>query len=162
MEKEYQGYFADCYVLVPYRTKGFIHSFLDHFIPDWVESAEEYEIPQYSGDPIAVFESASGLIDYLVKKPDEHHSIYWRNTGKSEIRGAMCFFTNDGYVIAGLYCETTFPDTTIEDNLLFDLKKFCKSDSGFITYEEPPPQNAIDFLKRVKATNNESERRKKQ
>ena len=152
MKKEYEGYFADCYVLVPHRTREFIDSFLNNFIPNRIESAEEYEIPQYANNPIAIFKSASELIDYLVEKTNEIHTIYWHNMDKSEIRGAMCFFTNDGYVIAGLYSETTFPDTTIEDNLLYDLKNFCKSNNGFITYEEPAPHNATDFLKRMSFT----------
>ena len=45
---EYRNYYADCYVLTENRTKEFISSFLDKFLPHRKESASEYEVPQYA------------------------------------------------------------------------------------------------------------------
>ena len=62
----------------------------------------------------------------------------------------MCFFTDDGQVIVGLSCQTKYPDTSIEDNYLKDLKNFCKSERGYVTYEEPATHNTTEFIERVK------------
>ena len=129
---DYEGYYADCYVLTNKRTKHFIQSFLNKFIPDRQEQADEYEIPQYSDNPSMIYKTADELIDHLEKNVTVVHTIYWSNNNKSEIKGAMCFFTNDGQTILGMSCETKYPDTTIEDNCLKDLMNFCDSTQGLI------------------------------
>jgi hypothetical protein len=147
---EYTGYFADCYVLTDKRSKNFIHSFLDRFIPNRQENAEEYEVPQYADRPTVIYKTADQLIEHLVNNKNDVHTIYWTNTTQSDIRGAMCFFTNDGQLIVGLYCSTKSPDTTIENKYLEKLQEFCQSKSSYIAYEEPPPQNTLEFLEKVK------------
>ncbi len=149
--KEHAGYFADCYVLTDRRTKDFIYSFLDNFIPNRQETADEYEIPQYSNKPTTVYKTADQLIDFLVINKSKIHTVYWTNITESEIKGAMCFFTKDEHLIVGLYCSTDSPDTTIEDIYLEKLQEFCQTKNGYITYEEPAPQDTADFLEKVKA-----------
>ncbi len=149
-KNEYHGYFADCYVLTNKRTKQFIYSYLNNYIPNRHETANEYEFPQNSDNSTIIFRTAEELIDHLEKNKNDIHTIYWSNNDKSEIRGAMCFFTNDGQLIAGLYCETKSPDTTIEERHFMDLKNFCDSDIGYIDYEEPASHDTIEFLKKVK------------
>ena len=146
------GYYADCYILSEKRTSEFIQTFLDKFIPNRHESADEYEIPQYSDEPKVLFRSAVELMDYLSINKNEVHTVYWANNDKGDIKGAMCFFTNDGQVILGLYCDTMYPDTSIEDNVFADLTSFCESSNGYITYEEPTTHNTTEFLERVKST----------
>ena len=146
------GYYADCYILSEKRTSEFIQTFLDKFIPNRHESADEYEIPQYSDEPKVLFRSAVELMDYLSINKNEVHTVYWTNNDKGDIKGAMCFFTNDGQVILGLYCDTMYPDTSIEDNVFADLTSFCESSNGYITYEEPTTHNTTEFLERVKST----------
>jgi hypothetical protein len=150
---EYQGYFADCYVLTNERTKQFIYSYLDNFIPNRQETADEYQFPEYTDNPTTIFKTADELIDHLEKSQNDIHTIYWSNKDKSEIRGAMCFFTNDGRLIAGLYCETKCPDTTIEERHFKALQKFCKSNIGYITYEDPAPHDTMKFLEQIEKDN---------
>jgi hypothetical protein len=150
------GPYADCYVLSNNRTKEFIYSFIDHFIPQREETADEYEIPQYSDSPVIVHKTADELIDYLVQNKNEIHTLYWRNIIEQDINGAMCFFTNDGNVILGLYCVTTSFDSVIENTCLQHLKSFCKSSDGYIAYEQPADHTTIEFLKKVNAFNAQS------
>ena len=152
-KEQYEGYFADCYVLTNKRTKEFIFSFLDNFIPNRKESADEYEIPQYAENPNFIFKTDVEIIDYLTENRHEIHTIYWANNDLSEIRGAMCFFTNDEQLIVGLYCETNFPDTTIEQKYFNLLQNYCESNNAYITYEEPTMHNSIEFLERMKLFN---------
>lgn len=150
---EKKGYYADCYVLSETRTSAFIFSFLDRFLPNRQESADEYEVPQYSDTPKVLFKTAVELIDYLTINKHEVHTIYWSNVDKADVKGAMCFFTNTGQLIIGIYCDTMYPDTTIEDKVLADLKSFCGNSNGYITYEEPATHDTTKFLERVKSAN---------
>lgn len=148
-QTEYKEYFADCYVLSENRSEKFIQLFLDKFIPNRKELSNEYEIPQYSDNPIITFNNATCLIDYLTAYKNVKHIIYWKNNEKSKLKGAMCFFTEDNQVIFGIYCNTAFPDKSIESDYLNKLKEFCNSNIGYFTYEEPAPDNVSDFLKRA-------------
>lgn len=148
--KEKKEYYADCYVLSEKRSAAFIYSFLDKFLPHRKEDADEYEVPQYADKPEIVLKTAVELIDYLTLNHEEIYSIYWSNAENAEIKGVMCFFTNNGHLILGIYCDTMFPDTTIEDNVFEDLKKFCGNSDGYVTYEEPATQDTNEFIERVK------------
>lgn len=136
--EEYQGYFADCYVLTDRRTESFIHEFLDHFVPEGRETADEYEVLQYADNPVENFKTAREAVKFLVENGSVKHSLYWANPVKSELRGGEIFFTDDGHVIMGLHCETKFPDTDIEDKYFKEIKEFCESEEGYITYEDTP------------------------
>lgn len=148
MEK--QGYFADCYVLTNRRTKEFINSFLDKFVPLRHERSNIYEVPLYTKETKNTFETSADIIDYLIENKHEIYTIYWANNENSDIRIAMCFFTDDDNLIVGISCETMYPDTFIEDKVFNDLKIFCNSDKGYITYEEPTVHNTKEFLEIVK------------
>lgn len=112
--EEYKGYFADCYILSSQKSKSYILDFLNYFIPNREESADEYEVPQYGNKTDLVFSSSMELIDFLVEKHQEPYTIYWKNTDKSDLIGSMCFFTTDGNIILGISTETKFPNTEIE------------------------------------------------
>ena len=148
-----KGYYADCYVLSEKRTSAFILSFLDTFIPNRQESAVEYEVPQFAETPKIVFKTAFELMEYLTINKEEIHTVYFSNTDKTDVKGAMCFFTDNGQIILGIYCNTMYPDTTIEDKVLVDLKSFCDNSNGYITYEEPATIEISKFLERVKSAN---------
>lgn len=151
--KTIHDYHADCYVLCENRTNAFIHNFLDTFLPNRKESADAYEVPQYADKPQVIFKTAQELIDYMALNKNEIHSIYWSNTDDAPIKGAMCFFTNSGHLILGLYCETMFPDTTIEEKVFNDLKEFAGNSNGYIAYEEPAAHDENEFLERVRIQN---------
>lgn len=145
---------ADCYVLVEKRSKEVILNFLNFFLPYRKESADEYEIPQYADRPEQVLESATELIDYMVTNSKEIHSIYWHTIEEGlPIKGAMCFFIEDGHMILGINCITYFPDTTLEDKHFQQLKEFANTDIGYVTYEEPPLGSKNEILKRINKMN---------
>lgn len=147
--EEYQGYFADCYVLSDRRTADFIENFLNTFVPNRKEMVDEFEVPQYSDNPFKIFKTSSEIIQFLIQNKTFKHTIYWENSRVSDLKGVELFFTDDGNVIFGIYCETKYPNTTIEDGFFSELKKFCQSNEGYITYEDTPPQNSQDFRKRL-------------
>ena len=145
----YRGYYADCYVLSDNRTTEFVREFLEEFLPQRKESADEYFVPMYSNNPKRRFNEATKLIDYLCLNSSFENTIYWSNSSKSEPKGAMCFFTDDGKIIFGLYCNTKYENTEIEDHILTKMKKFIGSEVGLITYEEPAPHNSKEFHRMV-------------
>ncbi|MCC7455278.1 MAG: hypothetical protein IT222_14000 [Crocinitomix sp.] len=149
--EEYQGYFADCYVISNNRTKTFISDFLDAFVPNREESAACYELPQYGKDTQQIFNSTEDIIDFLIEKPTEEYSIYWRNIEISDLRHIICFFTNDGNVIFGISTETKYSNTEIEDAVFKRMQDFLGSNEGYITYESTPPRNRSEFLELVKS-----------
>jgi len=156
---EYLGGLFDCYVITKQRDMAFIVSFLDRFIPSRKETADEYEFPQYSSSPQFLFSTATQLMTFMEKMPFEPHSIYWANEqGCDLLTHCMCFYTDDGFLILGGSCrrkllcrETMEIDMTYTENFLQELKDFAKSEHGFITLEEPPPCNIIEFLKSCQA-----------
>jgi hypothetical protein len=152
--KEYQGYFADCYVLSDKRTVDFINEFLECFVPNRRESADEYEVPQYSDNPTEIFDNARDAVIYLVDNPNFEHSLYWNNPDKSDLRGVELFFTNDRFVVIGIYCETMYPNTEIEDDYYKKLIEYCGSEIGYITYEDTPPFNSQEFTDKARKHNN--------
>lgn len=141
--------FADCYVLTNKRTKEFISSFLDKYLPNRQEYTDTYEVPQFSQQPTVVFKTADELIQYLEHHINEVHGIYWYNKVEEIIRGTMCLFTSDGQVILGIFCESLYPDSSIEEGFFADLKKFCDSTIGLIEYKTPAAKDIGDFLRRV-------------
>lgn len=141
--------FADCYVLAHNRTKDFILSFLERFLPQREEYADSYEVPQFAEHPVIVFESAGQLMDYLEHAPYTVHAVYWYNPQEDVLKAAMCLFTSDGQVIVGLTCESHYPDDHIEKEYLRELMAFCRSTVGLIEYEKPAPKDTGELLRRI-------------
>lgn len=142
--------FADCYVLTDRRTREFINSFLEKYLPYRQEYTDVYEVPQFSDHPAIVFHKADDLIGYLEVHKNEIHAIYWYNKNEdAQLRGTMCLFTSDGRVIMGIFCESLFPDTSNEESYFKDLQAFCGSTTGLIEYETPASRDTSEFLKRV-------------
>jgi hypothetical protein len=148
---EYQGYFADCYVLTNNRTESFVEEFLNHFVPDRREIADEFQVSPYLENPVEIFKTAQEAIKFLVENKSVKHSIYWENPTKSDLKGAELFFTDDSHIIMGIYCETKYPITEIEDKIFKEMQGFCKVDEGYITYEEVAPHNSAEFREIIKS-----------
>ena len=141
------GIYSDIYVLVDNRDIKFIQDFIEHFIPDNREMADEYEIPQYSDSPDFLFTKAIELMRYCEKHEEVSHAIYWFNNLDEDPKDAMVFYTDDGKMILGLSIE----DESREQEWLVKLKSFSKSDQGCILYENPPPESSKEFLKLTKS-----------
>ncbi|RAW00277.1 hypothetical protein [Pseudochryseolinea flava] len=137
------GYYADCYVLTNDRTKKFVDKFLNTFVPHRKEQVDIYEVPQYKGDTEMEFYLADQVIQYLEINVNIPYTIYWENLHDAEPRFANCFFTDDNNLIVGLGCNT---DDITENDLLAKLMKFCGTEFGYITYEQPAPRNSTAFI----------------
>lgn len=68
----------------------------------------------------------------------------------AESKGVELFLSNDEFLVYGIYCNTKFPNTKIENRYFDELKKFCNSNQGYITYEEGSPHNSQKFIENVK------------
>src|SRR5918997_6361937 len=133
----------DVYVLASGRTRETVEQFTHEWLRGFRPTADDYELPQYATDPIVMYDSAEGLIDVLLKRPDEPHGIYWENTGEGPVATAMLFFTTDGKIIAGL---TVSGDQNTALKYLERLAKTVDARFGYITGEEPPPDTAAEFV----------------
>lgn len=58
----------------------------------------------------------------------------------------------------GIYCETKYPDTEIEDKIFKKIKEFCISEEGYINYEDAPPLKNKEFREKIKNTKAQSSR----
>jgi hypothetical protein len=134
--------YADIYALASKRTEQAITDFLDHFLPGRIESADEYEIPQYSGSPITVYTHAEDLIRHCCGNPNEVHAIYWRSDQQSEY--AMVFFLEDGGLIFGV--STPAEDRHRVDWIADELKRFLDAEGVIVTYEDLPPESTEEFV----------------
>ena len=115
MNNDYQGYFADCYILTDIRKEKDLIDFLNYFIPHNEISTDEFEVPQFEQETTQTFDNSSKLIEFLIDTPTEPYCLHYRNLENSDIKGATCYFTKDGGLIFGLSTETKYPNTNIED-----------------------------------------------
>jgi len=81
--------YADIYCRQASRDYSSINEFLDLFLPDRLESADEYEFPQYSDSPEVIFTSADEAISYLSEKSERVHNLYWKNEATSSMNAEM-------------------------------------------------------------------------
>ena len=139
------GIWEGIYVLVENRSLALINIFLDRFLPHRQEMASEYEVPQYSDNPEMLFKKASEVMELCEQNGSEVQAIYWTSTSGGEPRCAMVFYTSDGAMVLGLSTD----DGSLEEPLLAQMIKFCRSSEGLINYEEPPPQTKVEFRRAV-------------
>jgi hypothetical protein len=133
--------YADIYVLGGKRSPEAIIGFLDHFLPSRRESADEYEVPQYSDAPDTVFKTAEELIAYCCQNPKEPHTIYWRSDAEDE--HAEVFFLKDGGLIFGV--STPADNFSRVDEVCSKLGHFFDTEEIIVTYEDLPPESIDDF-----------------
>lgn len=137
--------YSDVYVISDKRDKNTIELYLDRFLPRREESADEYEVPQYSENIEVVFNTANELIEYCAKNKNTEHSIYWRAVDNGKPEHSMVFFLEDGYVIFGL--STDAIDQPYANRLLGEMKDFFGTDLGYIGHEASPDVNNLAEFK---------------
>ena len=133
--------YADIYALGNERKPEAVVAFLDRFLPDRIESADEYEVPQFSRDPQVIFKTAAELIDHCCEHRDEPHAIYWRSEASSE--HAMVFFLADGTIILGV--STPADDSDRVDNISNEFIRHFGTEEIIVTYEDCPPELETGF-----------------
>jgi hypothetical protein len=137
--------YIDQYFLVDNRSPASVKRFLQFYLPNHVEAAEDYLIPACSSDPEMLVNNADDVLLRL-ENNDADHGIYWRNLDpRSRIKHFMVFHTNDGKMIFGVSIEGNDPENSKSVSLFTELKSFLNADIGCITVEEPPPVNAVEF-----------------
>ena len=138
--------FADIYVLSKSRSSEAVLAFLETFAKSREETAEDYEIPQYSESPKQVFGNAESLIEHCCVNANEPHAIYWR-ISSSQAAHAMVFFLSDGHVIFGLSVDSE--NEVGISKLQRKLIEHTQSSQSLITWERPPPDSAVEFMRLV-------------
>jgi hypothetical protein len=139
---------ADIYILTDHRSPDMIERFLNAYLPNRKEAAEDYIIPYLTSDnPKYIFNTAQEVISYCCNNLYEEHAIYWNNSSSDEQpHSAMVFFTQDRKLILGL--STYDEDLAVE--YLNQLKDLSKTQVGYITIENPPSLNSKEFAKTAK------------
>ncbi|MDX1431248.1 MAG: hypothetical protein R3286_02250 [Gammaproteobacteria bacterium] len=135
--------YADIYVLGRERNEETVASFLGEFLPDRVESADEYEMPQHSRSPDRTFARAEEVIAHCCAHSHEPYAVYWRDARDGVDEHAMVFFLADGGVVFGF--STPAQDDGRVDTIARRLGMWFGTDRVIVTYEELPPDSAGAF-----------------
>ncbi|KAF0805880.1 hypothetical protein A6D6_01936 [Alcanivorax xiamenensis] len=128
--------YSDIYVISDKRDEKTVEDFLNCFLPDREESADEYEIPQFSESPDVVYSKALELVKYCSANQRAEYAAYWRAVNQGKPEHAMVFYLKDGHVIYGL--STDAGDEAFANGLLAELKAFLGAEFGYIGHEASP------------------------
>ena len=147
------GYLADIYVIEKTRSKKLAIQFLNLFLPERVQSADDYSIPEYSETPSHQFKNPYDLMTYLELNKNISNSIYWRNTDeKNPNKHGMIFYNKDETMVFGISRNIGIKgglDSKSEYQCLSEMKTFFNTHLGYIDYENPPVDNYKEFIKIV-------------
>lgn len=147
------GYLADIYVIKKTRSKKLADDFLNHFLPNRIESADEYLIPEYSENPTHEFDNADELMLFLEINKNCSNRIYWRNTDENAPnKHGMIFYNKDGTMTFGISRNADMSgnlNTENEDQCLGEMKKFFDTNLGYVHYESPPVNSYKEFVEIV-------------
>ena len=130
------------YFLVNDRSWNFIHNILNFISIEYGEMSSVYNVPQYSSDPILVFDKASDLTEYLVLNPTVDYSVYWiLKTQKDWSEKLVAIFTDDGALILGVVFDVKFISNISDIIKEFNLEEF------YLCLEDIPEANGLQFKK---------------
>ncbi len=137
--------YSDIYVISDKRDGKTIEKFLQDFLPNREESADEYEVPQFTDKPEVIYKKDRDLIQHCEKNKNIEHAIYWRATNGSKPEHGMVFYLSDGFVIYGLSTDAANQEFAAE--LLIEMKKYLNTAHGYIAHEASPDvENYSGFL----------------
>jgi hypothetical protein len=137
----------EVYALAPQRSEAVSDIFRSAWLDGFEESADEYEVPENSDRPEAIYTSVDDLIQRLVATPAEGYSVYWHNLRPGRIRSGMLMFTTDGALVVGL--SIAGEDAGEAARVLSELARTVGAEHGYVTSDERPPDTARDFLVRT-------------
>lgn len=141
------GQYIDSYFLVNNRDSSIVRKFLDEFFPCREEATEDYPVPEYNDNPIAVYKDIEDLYSYLEEHANETYSLYWYNSIEdSLLKNAMAFYTDDKKIIVGVSITGNSPEDMKAIEYYLNISTFLGSDVGCITVEEAPPVNSLEFI----------------
>jgi hypothetical protein len=133
----------EIYVLCKERTKKLVLEFLESVLPNRKEVAENYPYPEYADEYEHIYEDFETLLEALEINTRETYSLYWDSANHGEVRSAMVFFTEDGYMIAGI---TVADDTERRKNWLNKLSRIVDGEYGYVSFDTPPPLTSREFI----------------
>lgn len=139
--------YLDIYVISDIRDENKVEAFLDFFFPEREESADEYEVPQFSESPDVVYSKAEDLVKYCSANENTEHAIYWRALNQRKPEHGMVFYLKDGHVIYGL--STDASDSFFAKELLVKLKANLGSNLGYIGHEASPYAENLNEFKQA-------------
>ena len=140
--------YSDIYIISKKRDRKSVEDFLDKFLPQRTETADEYEFPQYSDNAEIIFSTADDALNKCIEEPDLDYRIYWRTLGENKPEHAMVFFLADGYVIYGLSTDDAYPEYATK--LLSELQLFLGNNLGYIGHEaSPDAENLVEFKREI-------------
>ena len=142
--------YSDVYVISRRRDSASVQKFLEHFLPQREESADDYEVPQYADEPQTTYERASEVMDHCAANVDEGYGLYWHAIGKSKTEHAMVLYLQDGHVIYGL--STDAADEPYVRQLLTSMKAFLDSCCGYIAHEASPDAATLEEFEALTKT----------
>ena len=138
--------YSDIYVISEKRDRKTIEGFLNEFLPARDETADEYELPQYSDNPEVTFCTAEDALVKSINDRELDYRIYWSALNEAKPEHAMVFFLADGYVIFGLSTDDAYPEYA--SDLLSKMKLFLGSSLGYIGHEASPDADNVEQFKR--------------
>ena len=139
--------YIDSYYLVEHRKPILVKQFLDKYMPNAIESAEDYPVPLYNDSPVTVFYNIETLLFYLEREKECEYAVYWQNLNENQrIKHFMVFHTDDGKMIFGVSVAASKPDDLLSITVFNELKVYLNSEIACITAEEPPPANSQEFV----------------
>jgi hypothetical protein len=133
--------YADIYVLARDRSIRSAEKFLDEFLPERENAADEYELPQYADKPEAVFKIPGPVLKQCEEKPNLEYRFYWRATNHQKPEYAIIIFLNDGKAVYGL--STDASDEGFVKVLFYKMKEYLGTESGFVGYEHCPDFDSL-------------------
>lgn len=118
------------------------------YLRNMVLKRDKYPVPQYSAASTVIFYADTHLLNYCEENPGCEYLIYWGNSAKNPVFNQFTLqYTNDGKMILGLSIVGNVVDSEFGIALFKDVKKYLNAQIAYITDEEPPPGNSIEFSK---------------
>ena len=132
----------EIYALCNNRNKDFVLEFLDKFLPNRIELADDYAYPQFTSEIQNIFKDYKELLDILEINHNETYALYWKSTDHDDISNVMVFFTEDKGMIVGIVVNNHV------EKWFEKVVAFTKSSYAYASFntEEPPPETQEEFI----------------
>jgi hypothetical protein len=131
----------ELYALSSDRSAAFALRFLDTFTPGGSAAAVDYPVPEHANLSTHTFTQVEELLAHLEANTSEPYGVYWRaHRDAADVRMAMLFYTDDGFVILGLAV-----DESCEAAQMARLKAFADAEFTAAWDEQAPPRSAVEF-----------------
>jgi len=137
---------VDIYWWIDSRNRNYLDNIMDRYVPERIQEVQDFWFPLNSDLPSQIFYSYEELMLYLERTNDEY-SIYLKNTDKTSIiKSLMLFYTTENACVLGVSIDVNSVESGVVKTFFCEVKNELGVEYGFITVEEYPPNNKIEFL----------------